>query len=187
MKQGLPKLTGRVYDIADGLAALVRTGEIGGWWLQASKGSRWLIQTDPGGAWPTDTDPRPAGCIALTDTAVRERYSIGETPKPRKAPKRTRKRDPLVYNGDDPAQREAARANLEPVREPTPAPEPSSPVGTPQEVTDWLQRLVHLPKRAYAAAYCDAVLNGAPMPDDPGAAWADKARRRADRVLASVG
>lgn len=58
--------------------------------------------------------------------------------------------------------------------------------GFPREVCDWLSRLVHEPKREYARAYCAHVLDGAPAPADPGADWAVKARKRADRVLAGV-
>jgi hypothetical protein len=60
--------------------------------------------------------------------------------------------------------------------------EPSSG-GLPPEVADWLRKLVHPPKAAYAAAYCAHKLDGAPAPDDPGTPWAVKARKRADRIM----
>lgn len=58
--------------------------------------------------------------------------------------------------------------------------------GLPAEVAKWLSNLVYEPKRNYAAAYCAHRLYGDPEPVDPGADWAPKARKRADRVLAVV-
>jgi hypothetical protein len=60
--------------------------------------------------------------------------------------------------------------------------EPSSG-GLPPEVADWLRKLVHPPKQAYAADYCRARLYDEPMPADPGTPWAVKARKRADRIM----
>jgi hypothetical protein len=60
--------------------------------------------------------------------------------------------------------------------------EPSSG-GLPPEVADWLRKLVHPPKAAYAETYCRARLYDEPMPADPGTPWAVKARKRADRIM----
>jgi hypothetical protein len=60
--------------------------------------------------------------------------------------------------------------------------EPSS-AGLPSDVADWLRKLVHPPKAAYAADYCRARLYDEPMPADPGTPWAVKARKRADRIM----
>jgi hypothetical protein len=60
--------------------------------------------------------------------------------------------------------------------------EPSSG-GLPPEVADWLRKLVHPPKAAYAETYCRARLYDEAMPADPGTPWAVKARKRADRIL----
>lgn len=58
--------------------------------------------------------------------------------------------------------------------------------GLPAEVAAWLSKLVHEPKRVYAAAYCAHRLYGDPAPADPGTDWAGKARKRADHVLRAV-
>jgi hypothetical protein len=58
--------------------------------------------------------------------------------------------------------------------------------GLPAPVAEWLGRLVHVPKREYAAAYCAHRLWGEDAPADPGTPWAEKARRRADKVLSAV-
>jgi hypothetical protein len=63
--------------------------------------------------------------------------------------------------------------------------EPSS-AGLPADVADWLRKLVHPPKAAYAADYCRAKLYGEAMPADPGQPWAVKARKRADRIILST-
>jgi hypothetical protein len=60
--------------------------------------------------------------------------------------------------------------------------EPSS-AGLPADVADWLRKLVHPPKQAYAADYCRHKLYGEAMPADPGTPWAVKARKRADRIM----
>ncbi len=52
----------------------------------------------------------------------------------------------------------------------------------PVEVVDWLARLVHPPKRAYAEMYALHKLAGGPCPADPGEGWAGKARARFDRL-----
>ena len=54
----------------------------------------------------------------------------------------------------------------------------------PDYVTEWLDRLVSTEKREYAAAYCAWNLNLVPdAPADPGKGWAEKARKRADRLF----
>lgn len=55
--------------------------------------------------------------------------------------------------------------------------------GLPLTVAEWLAKLLHEPKREYAAAYCSHRLFGDPEPEDPRTPWAAKARKRADRVL----
>lgn len=56
----------------------------------------------------------------------------------------------------------------------------------PAAVEEWLGRLVFGPKADYARAYVAHLLSGAPAPEDPGAEWAEKARKRAVRVVAQV-
>lgn len=55
----------------------------------------------------------------------------------------------------------------------------------PEAVTEWLNRLVYAPKRAYASAWADHVLNGAAEPADPGTDWAAKVRTRFERLVAA--
>lgn len=67
------------------------------------------------------------------------------------------------------------------------APAPSSvdvPGELPSCVAAWLERLVYGPKKDYARAWAEHTFCGGPMPADPGAPWAEKARRRMEYVLA---
>jgi hypothetical protein len=67
--------------------------------------------------------------------------------------------------------------------EPDPIPQPASPTkALPEWAEEWLARLEYEAKRDYARQYLDHLLNGAPAPTDPRAEWADKARKRADRL-----
>ncbi len=107
---------------------------------------------------------------------------------------------PIVYNGADPAHRAAAAAVAEPaapapVVELAPAAATAAPAAAaprqtggalPAAATEWLDRLVFAEKRDYAAAYLAHLVAAAPAPVDPGTEWADKARRRAVKVLAAV-
>jgi len=57
------------------------------------------------------------------------------------------------------------------------------PLDIPTPIAEYLARLVHAPKRAYAAAYVAHRIAGATAPDDPGAPWAAKARAKVDRLV----
>jgi hypothetical protein len=83
------------------------------------------------------------------------------------------------------AQAKATR----PKANPTPNPPKVEPVQAepsssswPAWADDYLNRLVYPPKRDYAVAWLEHTLNGAPAPADPGAEWADKVRRRVDKL-----
>jgi hypothetical protein len=70
-----------------------------------------------------------------------------------------------------------------PVCEPAPTVDDSNPTRPlPAWADEWLAQLVHAPKREYARAYLVHRLTGGPAPVDPGADWAEKARKRADRL-----
>lgn len=58
--------------------------------------------------------------------------------------------------------------------------------GLPLEIREWLDKLLHAPKREYARAYCLHRLYGEDEPVDPELPWAAKARKRADHVLKAV-
>jgi hypothetical protein len=55
----------------------------------------------------------------------------------------------------------------------------------PAWADDYLSRLVYPPKRDYAIKWLEHVIHGAPEPVDPGAEWADKVRRRVDKLAAA--
>jgi hypothetical protein len=59
------------------------------------------------------------------------------------------------------------------------------PTGLPLEVVEWLEGLVHAPKRAWAEGYCRAVLSGQPEPTFTPGGFEEKAKRRADRMFFS--
>ena len=62
---------------------------------------------------------------------------------------------------------------------------PTGPAPTstlPTWAEEWLEQLVFDQKRDYARQYLAHILNGAPAPVAPSADWADKARKRADRL-----
>jgi hypothetical protein len=65
-----------------------------------------------------------------------------------------------------------------------PEPPPASPTraSLPEWAEEWLAGLVYEAKRDYARQYLEHILCGAPAPANPGAEWADKARKRADRL-----
>ena len=61
--------------------------------------------------------------------------------------------------------------------------EPTDTVVTlPFPMLEYLMRLVHAPKAAYAGAYAYHLVHGHPCPADPGTEWADKARRKLDAL-----
>lgn len=54
--------------------------------------------------------------------------------------------------------------------------------GRAQAVEDYLDRLIHPPKRTYAAAYAAYLAGGGPKPADPGTPWAVKVRAKLERI-----
>lgn len=54
----------------------------------------------------------------------------------------------------------------------------------PSCVAAWLERLVYGPKKDYARAWAEHTFCGGPVPADPGAPWAEKARKRMEYVVA---
>lgn len=53
----------------------------------------------------------------------------------------------------------------------------------PPKVAEYVDRLVHEPKREYAAALAGALVAGGPAPEDPGTEWAAKVRVKLDRLV----
>lgn len=65
----------------------------------------------------------------------------------------------------------------------------SDPSLAPLTVAEWIGRLKHPPKRAYAAAYASARLQGHPHPTPPANVsrdWPARVRRRVDELLAQT-
>ena len=56
----------------------------------------------------------------------------------------------------------------------------------PGVLAEYVARLVHLPKRAYADQYCRHVAHGDDRPDDPAAEWGAKVRAKVDRLAGRV-
>jgi hypothetical protein len=96
--------------------------------------------------------------------------------------------------GPAPVVEAATVAEIEEALAPVAMPSPvvAAPVASgttwPAAVVDYLARLVFEPKQLYAAAVALAMIEGGPMPEDPGTEWAEKARRKLDRLVpAGVG
>ena len=68
--------------------------------------------------------------------------------------------------------------------QPEPEPEPEGPctVALPDEVVDYLLRLVYGTKLDYASEYAWHLWQGAPAPADPGTDWAGKARHKLEAM-----
>jgi len=159
------------------LAAQIPNG-VGYWFIGGKKTTdlRWLVVTD----WaPSKGEPDLGRGVPMCDLDVFT--SFGGAPvvevKARKvATIKAPAQVPTVAGVTDWVEPDAVT-----VCDSEPPPD-SEQVGISDEVEEWLSRLVHEPKRVYAHAYAAALASGAPMPADPGDAWAAKVRLKLDKL-----
>lgn len=165
----LPKADQKVVRadraVYDRCAAAMLARQLVSWSIDAKTGA-WLVQVSEGEEWRELSRDQVA---ELLDEVAGPAPVVAAPVRAARAPKPVKVTAPK------------AAATPAPVREITSARSAGTTWTGP--VADYLARLVFEPKRAYAAALAAHLVDGGPLPEDPGTEWAGKVRTKLARLV----